>query len=130
MYSGNFQILFIGIVFLVIMFLVLSQKKYNKVILHDDNIRTDIVFVSKIVAILELIDDLDNKESELFLKGFVITQNVEDARYSENLAKLKGKIEESNKLDILGINVSKRKEEEYLFFIKFVEECYKKAMYK
>jgi len=110
------------------MFLVLSQKKYNIVILHDDNIRTDTVFVSKIVAILELIDDLDNKESELFLKGYVITQNVEDARYSENLAKLKSKIEEKNSTDILSVN--KRNEEEYLFFIKFVEECYKKAMYK
>ena len=128
MYYGNFQIIFIGIIFLIIMFLVLSQKKYNIVILHDDNIRTDTVFVSKIVAILELIDDLDNKESELFLKGYVITQNVEDARYSENLAKLKSKIEEKNSTDILSVN--KRNEEEYLFFIKFVEECYKKAMYK
>jgi len=108
--------------------MVLSQKKFNIVILHDDNIRTDIVFVSKIVAILELIDDLDNKESELFLKGYVITQNVEDARYSENLEKLKNKIEEKNTQDLISIN--KRKEEEYLFFIKFVEECYKKAMYK
>ena len=128
MYYGKFQIIFIGIIFLIIMFLVLSQKKYNIVILHDDNIRTDTVFVSKIVAILELIDDLDNKESELFLKGYVITQNVEDARYSENLAKLKSKIEEKNSTDILSVN--KRNEEEYLFFIKFVEECYKKAMYK
>jgi hypothetical protein len=71
-------------------------KKHDIIIINNENIREENFILKKIFYILELIDNQDLQENELFLKGYIMTQNYEDNKFNTNLNILRHKVEEYN----------------------------------
>jgi hypothetical protein len=71
-------------------------KKHDIIIINNENIREENFTLKKIFYILELIDNQDLQENELFLKGYIMTQNYEDNKFNTNLNILRHKVEEYN----------------------------------
>jgi hypothetical protein len=79
-YDGDFILFFIGAALVIWFHYVFPENKHDIIILNDDNIRDDYILQKKLNSIIELIDNRDKLENELFIKGFLSTQNNEEAK--------------------------------------------------
>ena len=93
-YTGIFELFFIGSLFIIVLLSVYLVKKHEIIIIPNVNIREEHIILKKIFYILELVDNQDIQENELFLKGFIMIHQNDECKFNTNLINLQSKDED------------------------------------
>jgi hypothetical protein len=128
----------IGFLLGIVIHIVFPDRKYDILIIDNDNIRDEFILQKKLVYLLELMENQDRLDNELFLKGFITVQNSEESSNNLNsnlnlntpLDSLKNKYESIAKESSQSGLKSKRSADEFAAFIKYIQDCYKKGLRK
>ena len=131
-FEGEFIMYFIGVILIVGIIVVYPENKFKIVILNTDSIRDVDLFQRKLIYTFELIENQEQMQYELFLKGYIIT-NVNISEHQDNIDESTCSSSIKRKVDSVSKNPNdkcKKHAEEYLAFQRYIGECYKKGLRK